>query len=147
MARFNFTNITLNSKADITQIMDNFNLIEANGALLSDVNAVNKKVITNISDIATLKTNVSKNTSDIATKSPTNHASSATTYGLGTSANYGHCKIINNITTSSYADGQALSAYQGKVLYDLISGKQNSISYGTGSPSGGNNGDIYIQYF
>ena len=53
MARFNFTNITLNSKADITQIMDNFNLIEANGALLSDVNAVNEKVITNISDIAT----------------------------------------------------------------------------------------------
>ncbi len=49
-------------------------------------------------------------------KVPTNHASSATTYGVGTGSNYGHCKTINNLTTSSYSDGNALSAYQGYVL-------------------------------
>lgn len=53
-------------------------------------------------------------------KAPTSHASSATTYGVGTSSNYGHCKTINNLTRSSYVNGEALSANQGKILKDLI---------------------------
>lgn len=56
----------------------------------------------------------------IGEKAPTNHASSATTYGIGTTSNYGHCKLANNLTTSSYADGVALSANQGKALNDKI---------------------------
>lgn len=202
MARFNFTNISLNDKADITQIMNNFNLIEANGALLTDVNAVDVKVVANAAEIATLKTNVLTNATNIGTKAPTNHASSNTTYGIGTASNYGHCKIANNLTTSSHsdglvlsayqgyvlntavagkaptnhassattygigstsnyghcktvnglttsahADGLALSAYQGKVLNDKINGKQKTISYGTAAPSGGSSGDMYFQYF
>ena len=59
-------------------------------------------------------------------KAPTSHASSATTYGVGTSSNYGHVKVINGLTQSSHADGTALSAYQGKVLNDAINGKANS---------------------
>lgn len=51
---------------------------------------------------------------------PTSHASTATTYGVGTTANYGHCMTINNLTTSAHANGKALSAYQGKLLYDKI---------------------------
>ena len=51
---------------------------------------------------------------------PKNHASSATTYGLGTTSNYGHCRVINGLADSNYADGRALSAYQGRVLKDLI---------------------------
>lgn len=53
---------------------------------------------------------------DISGKAPTSHASSSTTYGVGTSSNYGHCKTINNLTSSSYGNGYALSAYQGYVL-------------------------------
>lgn len=53
-------------------------------------------------------------------KAPNNHASSNTLYGLGTTTNYGHCKIINNLTTTKHTDGFALSAYQGKVLKDSI---------------------------
>ena len=52
---------------------------------------------------------------------PTAHASSETTYGIGTTTNYGHCKTINNLTSSKYANGEALSAYQGKVLDNKIS--------------------------
>ena len=48
------------------------------------------------------------------------HATSATTYGVGTGSNYGHCKTINNLTKSSYVNGEALSAYQGKVLKEMI---------------------------
>lgn len=89
------------------------------------------------------------------TPPPQNHASTATTYGVGTSTNYGHCKVVNNLTTSSASDGLALNAYQGKVLNDTITNLNNSLkllakttySYGTAAPSGGSNGDIYDQYF
>lgn len=47
---------------------------------------------------------------------PTSHASIVSTYGLGTTANYGHVKTINALTQSSHSDGTALSAYQGYVL-------------------------------
>jgi hypothetical protein len=53
-------------------------------------------------------------------KAPNSHASSATTYGVGTTANYGHCKTINGLTQSSHVNGNALSAYQGKVLKDMV---------------------------
>lgn len=54
-------------------------------------------------------------------KAPNSHASSATTYGVGTTSNYGHCKTINGLTQSSHVNGNALSAYQGKVLNDKFS--------------------------
>jgi hypothetical protein len=53
-------------------------------------------------------------------KAPTSHASTATTYGVGTTTNYGHCKTINDLNKNAYANGEALSAYQGKVLNDKI---------------------------
>ena len=37
MARYNFTDITLASKANITEVMDNFNKIENNGAIVDDL--------------------------------------------------------------------------------------------------------------
>jgi hypothetical protein len=43
-----------------------------------------------------------------------NHISS-----IGTTANYGHCKTINNLTRSSFVNGEALSAYQGKLLREI----------------------------
>lgn len=51
---------------------------------------------------------------------PVSHASTATTYGVGSTANYGHVKTINDLTQASHADGTALSAYQGKILNDKI---------------------------
>ena len=59
-------------------------------------------------------------------KAPTSHASSASTYGLGTTANYGHVKTINDLTQSSHSNGAALSAYQGYVLKQAVDGKANS---------------------
>ena len=52
-------------------------------------------------------------------KAPTSHASSASTYGVGTSSSYGHLKLANNLTTTS-TSGYALNAAQGKALKDLI---------------------------
>lgn len=117
MSRFNFTEITLQSSADITQIMNNFKLIEANAALQAD--------------LTTLQSKVNTNTTNISGKAPTNHSSTATTYGVGTASNYGHCKVINNVTTASYTDGNALSAYQGKVLKSLIDTNKTNIATNT----------------
>ena len=71
-------------------------------------------------------------------KAPNSHASSDTTYGVGTTANYGHCKTINGLTQSSHVNGNALSAYQGKVLNDLMLAPKTAVRFtGTvvGSPN------------
>lgn len=54
--------------------------------------------------------------------------------------------IINNTLTST-STTEALSAAQGREIKTQIDNKQKNINKGTGAPSGGNNGDIYIQYF
>jgi hypothetical protein len=53
---------------------------------------------------------------------------------------------VENVLTSD-STTNALSAYQGKVLNTALNGKQKTISVGTSTPTGGSNGDIYIQYF
>lgn len=67
---------------------------------------------------------------------PLDHSSAQTIYGLGTTAKHGHVKVIDALTSSEYADGEVLSARQGKVLYD---GKapsnhaKNDDTYGLGT--------------
>lgn len=53
---------------------------------------------------------------------------------------------IENSLTNISTD-KALSALQGKILKDEMETKQKTISYGLDTPTGGNDGDIYIQYF
>ena len=54
---------------------------------------------------------------------PTNHASSGTTYGVGSTAAYGHCKTIDSLARTTYVSGEALAAKQGNVLYNMLGGK------------------------
>ncbi len=56
---------------------------------------------------------------EVSDKAPTSHASSGTTYGVGTASNYGHLKLADNLSTTS-ASGIALSAKQGKILNEKI---------------------------
>lgn len=57
---------------------------------------------------------------------------------------------VENVLTST-STVNALSAAQGTMLKGLIdnlsNNKQKTITRGTSTPSGGSNGDIYIQYF
>lgn len=56
-------------------------------------------------------------TSERALKRTTiNHASTTDAFGLGTDTTYGHNKIIDDLSKSTFADGEALSAHQGNVL-------------------------------
>lgn len=60
-------------------------------------------------------------------KAPTSHASTATTYGIGTSSNYGHVKLSDSTSSTSDATaGIAASPAAVKAVYDLASGKSSS---------------------
>lgn len=50
------------------------------------------------------------------TKAPTNHASSSSTYGLGTETQYGHVAIANHLSATTASPNHALSANQGRIL-------------------------------
>lgn len=53
-------------------------------------------------------------------RAPTSHASTGTTYGKGTSSNYGHVKLSDSTSsTSSASDGVAASPKAVKAAYDL----------------------------
>lgn len=101
-------------------------------------------------------------------KAPTNHASNTTIYGIATDTLFGHIKVtsgnglslidgtlsLNVATTSSVgavqlnntlnstSTAQALTAAQGKILYDT----KAQAFYGSSTPSSstGKNGDIYF---
>ena len=64
-----------------------------------------------------------------ASKAPINHASTATTYGIGTGSNYGHVKLSDSVSSSSAASaGIAASPKAVKSAYEeAISAKNNSI--------------------
>lgn len=64
-----------------------------------------------------------------ASKAPINHASTATTYGIGTGSNYGHVKLSDSINSSnSAASGVAATPQAVKIANDAaIDAKENSI--------------------
>ena len=70
------------------------------------------KLLTKLKNINTAIANMINGTTKLT---PVSHASSGTTYGVGTTANYGHVKTINNLTQESHANGLALSAYHCKI--------------------------------
>lgn len=92
-------------------------------------NEANKTTVdTVLSDSSSNPVRNSAVTTAINGKAPTSHASSSSTYGLGTTSNYGHVKTINGLTQSSHQNGTALSAYQGKILNDAIGGKVDKVT-------------------
>ena len=41
-------------------------------------------------------------------------------YGKGSTSKYGHVRLVNNLGSSAFVDGEALAANQGKIINDLI---------------------------
>lgn len=80
--------------------------------------------------ITTINTNLGK-------KAPTSHASTATTYGVGTASNYGHVKVVTgDLNGKSATDGCAASQSHTHSQYllaaDAKAGTVTSITPGTG---------------
>ena len=93
----------------------------------------------------------------IGGKAPNNHASSATTYGVGSSSNYGHLKISDQYTSilsacSGVAASQKAVADAYSALNTAIGGKapnnhaSSATSYGVGSSSNYGHLKISDQY-
>lgn len=59
-------------------------------------------------------------------KAPKSHASTGTEFGVGTSNNYGHVKIVDSLTDNTYQDGCALSSHAGYELNTAINNLTNS---------------------
>lgn len=61
-------------------------------------------------------------------KAPTNHASTATTYGVGNASNYGHVKLNDSYTTSGGAASAAVGASSKAVVdgYNALNGNKTN---------------------
>lgn len=60
--------------------------------------------------------------------SPGAHSSNSTVYGVGTTGEYGHVKLVDHCNRDSCKDGEALSSHQGYVLNDKIDAINDSLS-------------------
>lgn len=115
--------ISAEDKAKLDAIENEANKIIVDSSL-SDTstnpvqNKVIKAAISNLStqldtkvDESTFNSTVSDLSSNIDSKAPTNHSSTATTYGIGTTSQYGHVKLSNNCsgTMVDPANGVAAS--------------------------------------
>lgn len=85
------------------------------------VAATPKAVASVASDLSSY---IEDNDAAVSGKAPTSHASSATTYGIGTSGNYGHVKLSSATnSTSGVSSGVAATPAAVKDAYDLANGK------------------------
>lgn len=93
-------------------------------ALVSDTNgkvAVSAVTSTELGYLDGVTSNVQ---TQLNAKAPTSHASSATTYGIGTSSNYGHVKLSDSTSSTSAATaGIAATPKAVKAAYDLANAK------------------------
>jgi hypothetical protein len=58
---------------------------------------------------------------------PKAHASATGSYGIGSTSQYGHVKLRDNLTSSGYVNGEALSGKQGYVLGQKITSVENRV--------------------
>lgn len=73
-------------------------------------------------------------------RAPTSHASAQTTYGTGTSTNYGHVKLSDaHDSTSGASSGIAATPAAVKAAYDLANGKQSALTFDDTPTANSNN--------
>ncbi len=83
------------------------------------------KIKKRFSTIATTLTNINN---ALNGKAPTNHASTAATYGVGTTTNYGHVKLYNGLDRAVYTDGEALPSNLGYILNNNLTALTNKFN-------------------
>lgn len=74
MPRFNFTQLLLSGKADITEVMDNFNKIEELGITATEVTEAINAATTNINSTINTKLNDYTKTEDLGALATSNYS-------------------------------------------------------------------------
>lgn len=80
-------------------------------------------IISNTDEVASLRADITTLQTDVAGKAPINHASSETTYGVGSDTLYGHVKLSDS-TASSSSTGAGVAATP-KAVKDAITTASN----------------------
>lgn len=114
-----------------------------NAVLITDENGLVKPSTTTPTELFRIHGITSNVQTQLDAKAAKNHISETGEYGVADVENYGHVKLVNNLTASEYADGEALSAYQGKVLDDKIKDKANQSHASTETTFGLGNKSAY----
>lgn len=99
------------------------------------------------------KITVTKKNVDLSSKAPNNHASTATTYGVGTASNYGHVKLATgDMNGAANVDGVAVSKNHTHSQYSTTGHTHSYLPLSGGTLTGNltfdcsNNVDRYITF-
>lgn len=95
------------------------------GVTADEINTVAQDALTAAQDA---QSNASSALTEAQSKAPKSHASTQTTYGKGTSTNYGHVKLSDSIlSTSDTAGGTAATPGAVKKAYDLANRAETTL--------------------
>lgn len=98
----------------LTEKPDNVLYIKTDDTSAEDIN---NAIAALQETLATMEETLADLETEVEGKAATNHASQYSTYGAATSSEYGHVKLVTNLTTSiSYPDGWAI---RGDVAYTI----------------------------
>jgi hypothetical protein len=122
---FDGTYSSSNKAATVSTVTSKINALDVSdisgfgaGKTLATLTETDGKIAATFQNISITKSQVS----DFPTSmTPTSHASSATTYGIGTTANYGHVKLATgDMNGASHADGVAVSKNHTHSQYQTV---------------------------
>lgn len=130
-------NVVLKYVGDPVDEYDAVNL-KTLGTIADEINTTAQNALTAAQDA---QSNASSALTEAQSKAPKNHASTGTTYGKGTTSNYGHVKLSDstNSTSAAASGGVAATPAAVKAAYDLANGKapkahaSTATTYGAGS--------------
>ena len=118
-------NASTNKAATVSTVTSKINALDVSdisgfgaGKTLATLTETDGKIAATFQNISITKSQVS----DFPTSmTPTSHASSATTYGVGTTANYGHVKLATgDMNGAAHADGVAVSKNHTHSQYQTV---------------------------
>lgn len=149
----NVPNVTTNNQTPTYTIASTLTALVSGEIFTTAMGKIAKAVSSLISHLADSVSHITATErSTWNAKASASHADANGTNGLGSLGVYGHIKLVNNLTTSAYSDGVALSPYQGYVLQQtkqgcaIVSGfstaKTITISVPVGNSASGN-GVVY----
>lgn len=122
--------IQVTSKKDFDKLVEKLNDLSDNFVtqddLQSEVDKMNVDAVTLSGLSGTDFAKANHTHGDIY--APKNHATSETTHGISEENLFGHTKVINNLNRNNFTNGEALSAYQGKVLSDMIANEVRKLT-------------------
>jgi hypothetical protein len=117
-------NVVLKYVGDPVDEYDAVNL-KTLGTMADEINTTAQDALAAAQDA---QSNASSALTEARSKAPTNHASTATTYGKGTLTNYGHVKLSDSIlSTSDTAGGTAATPGAVKKAYDLANRAETTL--------------------